>query len=344
MSYVFISYKREDELRVGRIARALEAEGLEVWWDRGLPGGESWHRNIETKLGGAGCVVVVWSAHSTSDEGGFVREEARRGLHRNILVPVLIDQIEQLPLGFGEIQALDLTRWRGDRGAADFQDLVRTVRAKLANQPLPAPQAPTKRIARRLMWGGASGIGLAFALLLIFNTFGMASSICGLPGAQPGISDLCGALGLGERPTRRERLAWEARAPADCAALRDFIERFPDGAYRSKAADLLTARKVVTMETWTPVTRSLALFESAGEMPAKDEAGAKSAALARAQTTSDRLCRDFGAGSLYRFTSSTPRADRWSCRRETSGLICGFEGRAECALEALQRSQREICG
>jgi hypothetical protein len=344
MSHVFISYKREDELRVGRIARALEAEGLEVWWDRGLPGGESWHRNIEAKLQDAGCVVVVWSANSTSAEGGFVREEARRGLSRNILVPILIDKLDQLPLGFGEIQALDLTRWRGERRSADFQDLVRTIRAKLANEPLPAPRGPTKRIARRLMWGSASGVMLVFALLLIFNTFGVASSICGLPGVQPGMSDLCGTLGFGNRPTREERLAWEARDPANCAALREFVERFPDGAYRSKAADLLTARKVTTIETWTPATRTLALFEPLGETPAKDEALAKSAALQRAQTTSDRLCRDFGAGSLYRFTSSTPHADHWSCRRENAGVVCGFEGRTECALEARRLSEHEICG
>src|SRR3954469_17397423 len=99
MSHVFVSYKREDEVRAGRLARALEAEGLTVWWDRGLPGGESWHRNIEEKLTTAGCVVVVWSSHSAGAEGGYVREEARRGLARNILVPVLIDKLEHLPLG-----------------------------------------------------------------------------------------------------------------------------------------------------------------------------------------------------------------------------------------------------
>src|SRR6185295_2124036 len=98
------------------------------------------HSNIEAKLRDAGCVVVVWSLNSTSTAGGFVREEARRGLNRNILVPVLIDAVSDLPLGFGEIQAVDLTRWRGDRGDAHFQDLVATVRAKLANQPMPAPR------------------------------------------------------------------------------------------------------------------------------------------------------------------------------------------------------------
>lgn len=342
MSYVFISYKREDELRVARIARALEAEGIEVWWDRGLPGGESWHANIESKLLNAGCVLVTWSIASSAEGGGYVREEARRGLTRNILVPVLLDRIEQLPLGFGEIQAIDLTRWRGDRRDADFQDLVDTIRAKLANAPLPTPKGPGKRLARRLLWGSASGAGFA-AALLAFNLFGIAARICTLPGPQPGLSDSCGLLGVGERPTRAERLAWQSRAPGSCAALREHVARFPDGYYRSEAADLLTARKVSIVDAWEPSARDLSLFEAAGPA-SKSEAAAQKDALERGQADSDRLCRDFGAGTLYRFVSSTAIAEQWSCSKSGSGFVCGFEGHAQCQLKERRQSSLEHCG
>src|ERR1700710_1143129 len=160
MSFVFISYKREDEIRVGRIAQALAAEGVEVWWDRGLPGGESWHSNIESKLNEAGCVLVVWSTASAGGDGGYVREEARRGLSRNILVPVLIDPLQALPLGFGEIQAIDLSRWRGNRGDPFFKDLLATLRAKLSHEPPPIPKGPSTRVRGRLVWGSLSGAGL----------------------------------------------------------------------------------------------------------------------------------------------------------------------------------------
>jgi len=343
VSHVFISYKREDEARVGRIARALEAEGLAVWWDRGLPGGESWHSNIESRLETAKCVVVVWSEHSTGSEGGYVREEARRGLSRNILVPVLIDPLPQLPLGFGEIQALDLTRWRGSPRDPYFQDLVATIRARLANEPLPAPKGPAKRLVRRAMWGSASGLAIVFAVLLLFNTFGVATQICTLPGPQPALSDGCGSIGLGSRPNREERLAWEARAPGSCAALREHVARFPDGAYRSVAADLLTARTVTTQESWEPATRKLALFEAAAGKPAKDEAGARTSALERAADTANRLCRDFGAGTLYRFGSASAIAEEWSCERVAGGTICGFEGQAECRLEQKRQTEVESC-
>ena len=76
MSDVFISYKREDEVRVARLARALEQAGLAVWWDRGLPGAESWRENIASALHAAKCVLVVWSHGSVGVEGAFVRDEA----------------------------------------------------------------------------------------------------------------------------------------------------------------------------------------------------------------------------------------------------------------------------
>lgn len=344
MSHVFLSYKREDELRAGRIAQALTAEGLEVWWDRGLPGGESWHRNIESKLEGAGCVVVVWSTHSAGADGGFVREEARRGLGRNILVPVLIDDLPQLPLGFGEIQALDLTRWRGDRRSVEFQDLVRTVRAKLADEPLPAPRAPARRIARRLAWGGASSAALLFALLIAFNSFGIARSICSLPVPQPGLADTCGNFGLGLKPSRAERLAWESLPAGSCPALREFVQRHPDGALRGKAADLLTARRVSREESWSAATRSLALFQPAEGPVSRTEAAARERALADSVVTAERLCRDFGATSLYRFEGAETRADRWSCEKSRGGYACSFDGSAVCKLQVRAVNERETCG
>ena len=80
MSHVMVSYKREDEPRVAVLVRALRANGLEVWWDQGLPGGEAWRANIEKALDDARCVVVAWSYGSTGPDGGFVRDEAARAL------------------------------------------------------------------------------------------------------------------------------------------------------------------------------------------------------------------------------------------------------------------------
>jgi serine/threonine-protein kinase len=77
MSDVFISYKAEDRARVEPLVDALEAEGLDVWWDARVSGGDAWRETIAKQLEAAGCVIVVWSKRSTGPEGRFVRDEAR---------------------------------------------------------------------------------------------------------------------------------------------------------------------------------------------------------------------------------------------------------------------------
>jgi hypothetical protein len=146
---------------------------------------------------------------------------------------------------------------------------------------------------------------------VVWSTCGLAARLCTIPGPQPGLSDGCGALGLGGRPNRSARLAWESRTPGSCAALREHISRFSGGAYRSEAADLLTARRTSTLETWVPASRTLALFE-----PAAQPLGIEFRALQGA---------------------------RWSCTHGPTGTACGFEGHAQCELSESRRTEQEHC-
>ena len=41
MSDVFVSYKAEDRPRVEPLVEALESEGLSVWWDARVSGGDA---------------------------------------------------------------------------------------------------------------------------------------------------------------------------------------------------------------------------------------------------------------------------------------------------------------
>ncbi len=343
MSDVFISYKREDEVRVGRLARALEHAGLSIWWDRGLPGAESWRENIAAALHSAKCVVVVWSQGSVGVEGAFVRDEAGRAMANGILVPVMIDKVAP-PLGFGELQAIDLTGWRGNPRDPFFQDLVAVIRAKLDHTPMPPPKGPTRRVMRRLFYGATSSGAVAAVALFGFNTFGVASNICTLPGAQPGLSDFCGACRMGERPSREERLAWAARPAGSCQALRDHIVRFPEGAYRREAADLLTARQVTTEDAWSPSARQLALYQPQLTQGAPDEPAAHARALAAAQTQADNLCRGFAAATSFRFRTATPQPSSWTCAHGGGGVVCGFEGMVSCQLDEKASVEHETCG
>jgi hypothetical protein len=344
MSDVFISYKREDEARVARLAKALESAGFDVWWDRGLPGGESWRANIEAALESARCVVAVWSKASVAKEGHFVRDEAGRAMARGQLVPVFIDRVD-LPLGFGEVQAIDLSHWKGNPNDPFFRDLVAAIRAKLDGVPCPKAIGPTARLMRRLTFGSASSLTVAVVASIAFNAFGISTKVCTAVAMQPALSDGCGALGLGGRPSRTERLSWEARRPGSCPDLRAYIDRYHDGgAYLTEANALLAARRVTQERNDTPGTRYLALYVGKDGPAASDEATARAAALARAQADAERLCQGFAATTLFKLTTAKAAAQNWSCAKSDSGVVCGFDGQAVCALQESTTVEHETCG
>lgn len=342
MSDVFVSYKRDDETRVGRLVQALEGSGLSVWWDRGLPGGESWRQQIQTALDAAKCVIVVWTHDSVGPAGDFVRDEASQAKRRGVLVPVMLDTVPP-PLGFGEIQAIDLTRWKGNPHDPFFQDLCAAVTAKLEGRAVPPAKGPMKRLLRRLTVSSlASAIGFG-GLTFAFNVFSAQDQVCAVPVLQPQLSDACGAYGLGHRPTKAERIAWES-CDGSCEALRRHIEQFPEGAYRTQAAAVLAARRITQMERWTPSTRRLALFVGQEGGLARNEVVAKSAAIARAQPQAERLCKGFTATTSFRLTSSAPVPQSWSCNPVAGGVACAFEGEAVCDLEERRVEETESCG
>ena len=248
MSYVFISYKREDEVRVGRLARALEKAGLSIWWDRGLPGAGTGARLAQPSRGRA---AWWWSGRRAASATEGVRP--RRGPAGDGGVLGAGRSIEKipLPLGFGELQAIDLSDWRGSPRSV-LPGLGAAVKAKFAGHADAAAARGRRRgIARRVIYGATSSALSLEVALLGFNTFGVSGKICTMPGAQPGLSDSCGALHLGGRPTREERLAWCA-GRGDCQALRAHIDRFPDGAYRSEAVALSRPRRSATAISGRP--------------------------------------------------------------------------------------------
>jgi len=47
MASIFLSYSREDSVRAGRIAQALELAGHDVWWDRRIGAGSRFSKEID---------------------------------------------------------------------------------------------------------------------------------------------------------------------------------------------------------------------------------------------------------------------------------------------------------
>lgn len=157
MTDVFVSYKAEDRRRVEPLVRTLEAEGLSVWWDAHIGGGNRWRETILENLEEARCVVVVWSRRSVGTEGEFVRDEATRAQRRGTYLPVRIDKVDP-PLGFGETQAFSLQGWKGDAADSRFQAVLKSVRARLGVDPHVDRLPSAYRVSRRSALIGGAGV------------------------------------------------------------------------------------------------------------------------------------------------------------------------------------------
>lgn len=175
---VFLSYSREDRARAVPIIEALQALGIDVWWDGLLKGGQRFANTTETALETANAVVVLWS--NTSIESHWVRDEATRGRDRGCMISVSLDDSEP-PLGFRQIQYIDFTRWRGDGNAACFHELLEAIETASAAPGVAlsfAGQAKTRPgLSRR------NAIGLAGASLVALGG-GFAAWRAGLFGSS----------------------------------------------------------------------------------------------------------------------------------------------------------------
>ena len=189
MSDVFVSYKAEDRARVRPLIDALEADGVSVWWDAHLGGGDEWRDTIQQNLADARCVIVVWSKRSVGPHGSFVRDEATRALRRHVYLPVRIEKVDP-PLGFGETQALPLIGWKGDRADPCYLAVLGAARAIIAGKPHVARgfTAADSGVNRRtLIAGGAATaavVGAGGWLLLKPGSAAASDSIAVLPFAN----------------------------------------------------------------------------------------------------------------------------------------------------------------
>jgi len=186
---LFLSYKAEDRTRVEPLVRALEEDGLSVWWDAHIGAGDTWRETILRHLEAAKVVIVVWSRRSVGPHGEFVRDEATRALKRKTYFPIRIDKVDP-PLGFGETQALDLHGWKGDRDDPRYQGMLRALCARLgvANPVARDERGEAPALSRRTaLIGGATAIAVvagAGAWVLTRPTAAKAESIAVLPFAN----------------------------------------------------------------------------------------------------------------------------------------------------------------
>jgi len=180
---LFLSYAHADQAKAQRLARALEKTGHTVWWDALIEGGSRFAKSIDQALDAADAVLVLWSKQSV--ESDWVRDEAAQGRDRHRLVPLSLDGTLP-PLGFRQIQMIDLSYWHGRADAPQMKAIERAIAAALGEAPTAASRPTGRGLSRRQAIAGGGAVIVAGGALAAwkFDLFGggaAARSIAVLP-------------------------------------------------------------------------------------------------------------------------------------------------------------------
>jgi TolB-like protein/Tfp pilus assembly protein PilF len=130
-----------------------------------LEGGERFSRTTEAALESANAVVVLWS--KTSANSHWVHDEAARGRDSGRLVPVSLDG-SLPPLGFGQFQAIDVSRAKGKPGSEAMQKVVRAVAALHGGAP---SEFPTRAVQQGA-WASRRNVLLGTGALVVAGAGG----------------------------------------------------------------------------------------------------------------------------------------------------------------------------
>jgi DNA-binding response OmpR family regulator len=118
---LFLSYSRQDLMKIEALAAVLEQAGWSVWWDRHIKTGTSFDKVIEQALTNSRAVIVAWSKNSVDSD--WVRAEAAYALESNKLLPVRLDNAAP-PLRFINMQTVNFSSWDGSGGDQAFRTLI----------------------------------------------------------------------------------------------------------------------------------------------------------------------------------------------------------------------------
>jgi len=171
-------------------------------------------------------------------------------------VPVLLERGVRPPLGFGEVQAVDLSHWGGDASDPFFKDLVALVIAKRDGEPAPKPHGPAARAMRRFVFGGGLTALVLAALAFAWSTPIVREKSCALP--VPGLARACCMAGFTEKIEALDE-AWTPAPKELPDYLRNAETAFPsEGEARNDANARLTAQLAQTCTPLDPTTQRLA--------------------------------------------------------------------------------------
>jgi hypothetical protein len=359
MSTLFLSYRSTDEVRALKLADALRSHGFNVWRDgEQLVLGENWRSQIEQALVDCDVLLVLWPIGANTEDTKWVRYEALVAHEQGKLLQATFGRgavPPSEPIDFSALQSANLTHWPPIFGAAQdpvVLDVVAAIKAKVAGTSPPAPKGRLALLRQRILagFGGACLVGGGGGFGMdVYNVQAMACT-AGTGAFEAAISDSCGALRLGDRPTKDERLAYAAikpNTPQTCTQLRAFVATYNDSSVSDLPAQAdrrISARISSRFEEWTPSADEAVINESRAPLsPSPTIAAAQAAARAEIQRDAPQTCETTGVPNEKRanMMNSIDVKD-YNCPPDPrSGYTCSARYIVTCGME--ERAVVETC-
>lgn len=202
---VFLSYARDDAAAARRIAEALRASGLEVWFDENeLRGGDAWDAKIRQQIDACALFLAVISSHTQERSKGYFRLEWKLAVDQTHLLaagvpfvaPVVIDDTPEggamVPPEFMKVQ------WMRLPGALPTPQFVEQVNRLLggksmeAGRPRPAIETrgegaapPKKSTPLAAVWIALGVVAVSVGVVFILTGRRGATEQAARPSAPP---------------------------------------------------------------------------------------------------------------------------------------------------------------
>jgi TolB-like protein len=168
---VFLSYAREDTEPAKRIADALRAFGVEVWFDQSeLRGGDAWDQKIRNQIKSCALFIPLVSGRTEERAEGYFRREWKLAVDRthdmvggrSFIVPVAIDDTPEsraaVPEEFMRYQWMRLPS--GEPSPQFVEQIKRLLEAPRKPAPGaaagvadPGPASPRPVTTSKFIWG-----------------------------------------------------------------------------------------------------------------------------------------------------------------------------------------------
>lgn len=134
---VFLSYARDDTDKAVLIRNALEALGLNVFFDTlNLDAGDVFPEKLEREIEAAGAVVGCWTNHALTRD--WVLKECNLARAQSKLIPLEMETLDEevMTVAYSKIDRADLRAFTGDTSHPGFIKLVRALERRLGKEDL----------------------------------------------------------------------------------------------------------------------------------------------------------------------------------------------------------------